>query len=243
MIGMRKHDSMDGGINPFKKIITIDGPAGAGKSTIAKLLAKRVGYEYLDTGAIYRTISFCLSRMSIPPIENEILIQALKKCRINLSGGKVLLGEENVSDSIRSQEVDRIVSVYSALPVVRTFLMRIQREQAEENDIVADGRDMGSVVFPKATVKIYLDADIDVRAERRWKEIVARGIDVSLDEIIDEVRERDRLDTERTVSPLCVPEGAWIIETSRLSVESVVEKILAIISKNIRGCTSSKGGA
>ncbi len=220
-------------IKPLKRIITIDGPAGAGKSTIAKLLAERIGYEYLDTGAIYRTISLCLSRMSIPPVESDNLIPALRNCRINLSKGKVLLGEEDVSGLIRSQAVDRIVSAYSALPMVRAFLIRIQREQAEISDIVADGRDMGSVVFPEAVVKIYLDADIDVRAERRWKELAARGVDVSLDEIRYEVRERDRLDTTRAISPLRVPEGAWVVESSNMTVGSVVEKILTIISKNI----------
>lgn len=225
------------------RIITIDGPAGAGKSTIAKLLAEKIGYQYLDTGAVYRTIAFCLSRMSIPPVESEILISALKECRISLLNGKVLLGEEDVSSLIRSQEIDRIVSAYSALSAVRTFLIRIQREQAEKNDIVADGRDMGSVVFPEAILKIYLDADIDVRAERRWKELAARGVDVSLDEIRQEVMERDCLDTERKISPLRVPEGACIVETSNMTVESVVEKIMTIISKSIDGRTSPKGGA
>lgn len=222
---------MDEGSRPLKRIITIDGPAGAGKSTIAKMLAERIGYEYLDTGAIYRTVSLCLARMSIPPVESDNLVQALKNCRVNLSNGKVLLGEEDVSDLIRSQAVDRIVSAYSALPLVRAFLIRIQREQAEISDIVADGRDMGSVVFPEAIVKIYLDADIEVRAVRRWKELAARGIDVPVDEIRNEVRERDHLDTSRAVSPLLVPAGAWVVETSNMKAEAVVEKILAIIAK------------
>lgn len=226
----------------MKKIITIDGPAGAGKSTIAKLLAERMGYEYLDTGAIYRAISLCLSRKSIPSSESETLISALKDCQVSISGGKILLGEENVSGLIRSQEVDRIVSAYSLLPVVRGFLMRMQREQAETNDIVADGRDMGSVVFPEAIVKIYLDADIDVRAERRWKDLAAKGVIAPLSEIRDEVRERDRIDTEREISPLRVPEGAFVIETTDMTIEEVVEKILKIATKLISDCDYPERG-
>ncbi|MDO9508778.1 MAG: (d)CMP kinase [Thermovirgaceae bacterium] len=212
-----------------RKIITIDGPAGAGKSTIARLVAKKIGYEYLDTGAVYRTISYHLSRILIPPVESEDLASALENCIITLRDGRVLLEGEDVSGSIRSQEVDRIVSAYSALPTVRRFLMRIQREQAGNADIVADGRDMGSVVFPEASVKIYLDASLAVRAKRRWKELADRGIEATYEEIMREIEERDRMDSAREISPLRVPEGARIIETSDMNVESVAEEILGII--------------
>jgi cytidylate kinase len=212
-----------------RKIITIDGPAGAGKSTISKMLAEKIGFEYLDTGALYRAISLCLSRESIPPIEDEKLVDALQNCRIRLLCGKVLLGDEDVSEWIRSQEVDRIVSGYSALPAVRSFLLKLQRAQVENRDIVADGRDMGSVVFPDAEVRIYLDADPEIRAARRWKELAARGIDVTFNEIRREIVERDRLDMERKISPLKIPIGARIVETSDMSVESVLETIMAIL--------------
>ncbi len=215
-------------------IITIDGPAGAGKSTIAGLVAKRIGYEYLDTGAIYRATSLFLSRLAIPPVESVKLASALKECRIVLCEGKVLLAGEDVSEKIRSQEVDRMVSAYSALPTVRRFLMRIQREQAGKGSIVADGRDMGTVVFPEAAVKIYLDADLEVRARRRWKELLSRGEEVPFEKLRNEIRERDRRDSEREISPLLVPEGARVVETSDMTIESVVEEILDIIKAELR---------
>lgn len=210
-------------------VITIDGPAGAGKSTIAKILAAKIGFEYLDTGAIYRTITYCLSSMSVPPVENDLLRSVLIGCRIRLEGGRVILDGRDVSGQIRSQEIDRIVSAYSALPVIRNYLLNIQREQAA-TDIVADGRDMGSVVFPEAALKIYLDADVSVRAERRMHELAARGEKAIIQEILGEIRERDRKDREREVSPLLVPEGAHIIDTTGLEVDQVVEKIMVLVS-------------
>jgi len=226
----------------FRKVITIDGPAGAGKSTISKMLAEKIGFEYLDTGALYRAISLCLSREGIPPVENGQLDNALHNCRIRLKRGKVLLGVEDVSELIRSQEVDRIVSGYSALPSVRSFLVKLQRAQAANSDIVADGRDMGSVVFPEAEVRIYLDADLEVRASRRWKELAARGIDVPFNEIRREIIERDRLDMEREISPLKIPIGARVVETSGMSVESVLEIITAIlVERRVIGMVQERG--
>ncbi|HPD96965.1 MAG TPA: (d)CMP kinase [Synergistales bacterium] len=216
-------------------VITIDGPAGAGKSTIARLLAGRIGFQYLDTGAIYRTIAYCLSRNSVPPVENDFLCSSLACCRIGLEKGKIILDGKDVSDQIRSQKIDRIVSSYAALPMIRRFLIGIQREQAAMSDIVADGRDMGSVVFPEAALKIYLDADVSVRAERRMLELSARGETPEIGEILENIRERDRKDREREVSPLMVPEGAHIIDTTGFDVDEVVTRIMALVSPVIGG--------
>ena len=216
-------------------VITIDGPAGAGKSTIARLLAVKIGYEYLDTGAIYRGVTLFLSDRSITPMDGAGIAKALDKCSVVLAGRSININVEDVTEKIRSTEIDKKVSAYSAVREVRRFLLKIQRKQSLGRRMVAEGRDMGSVVFPDARVKIYLDASLEVRSERRWKELGARGASITLDEVRRQVEERDRLDSEREISPLRIPEKAHVIDSSGKSPEAVVEEIMGIISGRAGG--------
>ncbi len=216
-------------------VITIDGPAGAGKSTIARLLAVKIGYEYLDTGAIYRGVTLFLSDRSITPMDGAGIAKALDKCSVVLAGRNININGEDVTEKIRSTEIDKKVSAYSAVREVRRFLLKIQRKQSLGRRMVAEGRDMGSVVFPDARVKIYLDASLEVRSERRWKELGARGASITLDEVRRQVEERDRLDSEREISPLRIPEKAHVIDSSGKSPEAVVEEIMGIISGRAGG--------
>jgi cytidylate kinase len=198
-------------------IITLDGPAGSGKSTIARLVAERLGYEFLDTGALYRGVTYFLFTRSIEPSETGRIAEALKECVVSF-------------EKIRSPEIDRFVSAYSALPVVRNFLLETQRRAAAGRMIVAEGRDMGSVVFPEAPFKFYLDARPYVRAARRWKELEARGEKLTLEEVERQLQRRDNLDSGRALSPLRVPEKAHIIDTSEKTIHEVVDEIMAIMA-------------
>jgi len=211
-------------------VITLDGPAGAGKSTVARLLAERLGWEYLDTGALYRGITYFFLTRSIEATEEEKITIALKGCVVSLEDGIVFIDGRDVTAKIRSPEVDRAVSAYSSLPVVRDFLLETQRKVAKGKKLVAEGRDMGSVVFPEASFKFFLDASIDVRAARRWKEQKAMSEEVTLEEVKAQLSRRDQLDSERELSPLRVPEEALVIDTSEKTVDEVIAEILAIMA-------------
>lgn len=206
-------------------IVAIDGPAGAGKSTVGRLVAQNLGVPYLDTGALYRAIAFYLDSLNIPPVENNILADALSALSIELTDRGLLLNGEEAGCRIRSPRVDSIVSQYSALPMVRKRLLAIQRDQGK-NGLVADGRDMGTVVFPDAPVKIFLTASDTIRARRRYLELRGRGEDVSPDEVLNVIRRRDRIDAERTSAPLKKADDAIEINTDSLSAEEVAREIL-----------------
>ena len=211
-------------------VITLDGPAGAGKSTIARLLADRLGCEYLDTGALYRAVTLLLLMRSIGTTEEEKISMALKECVVSLEGGKVFIDDRDVTQKIRSPEVDRAVSAYSALSAVRDFLLETQRRTAKGRKVVAEGRDMGSVVFPEASFKFFLDARVEVRAARRWEELKARGEVITFEEVKTQLSRRDQLDSGRELSPLRVPEKALIIDTSEKTVDEVIGEILAVMA-------------
>lgn len=206
-------------------IIVLDGPAGAGKSTVAHEVARRMGLPFLDTGAIYRAITLVLTRDSIPPEDSPELRDRLKDFRITFSDSKVFVGDEDVTEAIRTPEVDRDVSPYSALPVVRDSLLGIQRSQAE-GGLVAEGRDMGTVVFPDADLKVFLTASAAARAKRRYDERVAKGEDADYDEILEAVNKRDKYDSKREVAPMKPAKDSIIFDTTDFTLEQVVEKIL-----------------
>jgi cytidylate kinase len=216
----------------MKKVIAIDGPSGAGKSTIAKLLARELGYAYLDTGALYRATALQLQRCGISEdaSDGEIAL-ALKKAKVDFRKGKVFLNEEDVSEEIRSPEAGHYASVFSARKPVREYLLGIQREAAENSDLVAEGRDMTTVVFPGAYRKVYLDASVEERVRRRTGELLLKGFEVDEGLIRREIIERDARDTGRDIAPLRRAADAVFVDSSGLSVEEVFEMILAFAGK------------
>jgi len=214
----------------MKRIVAIDGPTGAGKSTIAKLIAKNLGFNYLDTGALYRAIALALRNSGMNPEDSdERLMNALHKMDVSYSNGKVFLQERDATEDIRSKEIDHYSSVFSARKVVRDFLLDIQKGAALVHDIVVEGRDTTTVVFPKAWRKIYLDASLSERAKRRYLQYKEKGLHVSIEESMKNVLERDKRDSNRDIAPLRRADDAFSIDSSNLSIEQVQNKILEFI--------------
>jgi len=214
----------------MKRIVAIDGPTGAGKSTIAKLIAKNLGFNYLDTGALYRAIALALRNSGMNPEDSdERLMNALHKMDVSYSNGKVFLQGRDVTEDIRSKEIDHYSSVFSARKVVRDFLLDIQKGAALVHDIVVEGRDTTTVVFPKAWRKIYLDASLSERAKRRYLQYKEKGLHVSIEESMKNVLERDKRDSNRDIAPLRRADDAFSIDSSNLSIEQVQNKILEFI--------------
>lgn len=217
--------------------IAIDGPAGAGKSTIAKAVAARKNYIYVDTGAMYRAMALFILRKGIDPDDAEGISNTCGEADISIEyrdGAQVvLLGGENVNDKIRTPKVSDMASRTSVNGDVRRKLVELQQKLAREQNVVMDGRDIGTVVLPDAQVKIYLTASVDVRADRRYKELIEKGEEADLDEIRDQIRERDERDMNRDISPLRQADDAVLVDTSDLTIDEVADKILAIIDEKI----------
>ncbi len=216
-----------------KPIITIDGPAGSGKSTTAKQLAQRLGYTYLDTGAMYRAITLMAIRNGIDPIREDLVAALLPKIRIDIrheSGvQKTYLNDEDVSEAIRAPEVTKTVSAISSIRKVRLFLVEQQRAIGMAGGYVIDGRDAGTVIFPDAEKKFFLTADIQTRALRRLKELEASGVRINLDKMVEEIRTRDALDANRSESPLIKPADAVEVDNSGMTVDEQVEYLMRLI--------------
>ena len=206
-------------------VITIDGPAGAGKSSVAKRVALELGIKYLDTGAIYRAIALILAKSEIKP-ESEFLREALSEIKIELRGSSVLVNDFDVSGEIRTPEVDELASIYSAVPAVREALLTLQQDQEKYGSIVAEGRDVGSVVFPNAKIKFFLTASPEARAKSRYLERINKGKEADYDEILQAIKQRDENDSKREISPLTVPEGAIFLDTSTMTEDEAVNFIL-----------------
>ncbi len=214
-------------------VIAIDGPAGAGKSTVARRVAQRLGVNYLDTGALYRGLAFYLDAQGQPPQEDGNLVRLLSQVSVRQSSGRVIVNDQDVTDQIRLPRVSEIVSAYAALPSVRERLLDLQREQTLDGALVADGRDMATVVFPLAPVKVFLTASPQVRADRRWKELQAQGIQRSYDDVLAEIQRRDRSDTERDIAPLRRAPDAELLDTSDLTIDGAVDWILTLVEKRL----------
>lgn len=223
--------------------IAIDGPAASGKSTTAKNLAKILEYLYVDTGAMYRALTLAVIKNKID-IKNQQKVEIIaRQSQIELvqkeDDIQTLLNGEDVSNNIRAPEINEIISIISAYPGLRKIMVEKQRRLAASGGIVMDGRDIGTVVLKDAEVKIFMKADLDKRAERRVKEFAGKGIEVSFEEIKNEIRNRDRIDSSRSASPLKPAPDAHIIDTSDLTIEQQTEKCLLLVQKYLSDNTTS----
>lgn len=216
----------------MKDVVAIDGPSASGKSTTARMVARELGYLHLDTGAMYRAVTLACLRQNLPPQPSPQLDLLLDELDIQFdrAGGgdqRVLLAGEDVSGQIRSPEVNAVVSSYSALPQVRKRLVKLQQQAAEGNNVVCEGRDIGTRVFPDARHKFFIVADLKVRAERRRDELGAAGTAADLEELMADLARRDKADTIREHSPLVKAEDAIELDTSNLTIEMQVERVIA----------------
>ncbi|MEW6982734.1 (d)CMP kinase [Colwelliaceae bacterium 6471] len=219
-------------------VITIDGPSGAGKGTVARIVAEQLGWHLLDSGAIYRVLAVATQHHDISVDDEEPLIPiaAHLDVQFDISGdgeGKVILEGEDVTDSIRTEEIGALASKVAAFPRVREALLRRQRAFSVAPGLVADGRDMGTVVFSQAPVKVFLTASAEERAERRFNQLKDKGFDVKIGRLLDDIRLRDERDQNRKVAPLVPAEGALIIDSTNLSIQEVVNKVLSFANEKL----------
>jgi cytidylate kinase len=218
-------------------ILTIDGPSGAGKGTVASLLAKHFGWHLLDSGAIYRVLAVATQHHKIDIDDEEAIvpIAAHLDVQFEIKNGqcRTILEGEDVSQSIRTEEIGAIASKIAAFPRVREALLRRQRAFATEPGLVADGRDMGTVVFPKAPIKIFLTASAEERAQRRYKQLKEKGFDVKITRLLEDIRLRDERDSNRKVAPLVPADDALVIDSTTLSIDEVVAKIIEFAEQKL----------
>lgn len=217
--------------------IAIDGPAGAGKSTIAKAAAKKLGYIYVDTGAMYRAIGLYALRSGISVTDTDEVISLLDEIKLSLARNEqgeqlVILNGEDVSGLIRTEEVSMAASKVSAVQKVREFLLSLQRDMAESNNVIMDGRDIGTVVLPDAKVKIFLTASAEIRARRRYDELIAKGQEADYETVLRDVKQRDENDMNRPIAPLKPAEDSILVDTSDIDLESSIALLIKTIKEN-----------
>lgn len=220
--------------------IAIDGPAGAGKSTISKAAAKRLGFIYIDTGALYRTVGLAATRAGVEAKEGKEVEQLLSQITVELTFNDkgeqvVLLNKEDVSGLIRTPEASMMASAISAVPSVRAFLLDLQRDIAKTNNVIMDGRDIGTVILPDAEVKIFLTASPEARAKRRYDELVEKGMDVKYEDILQDVITRDYNDSHREIAPLKQADDAVLADTTEVDLDGSIELIINIIKEKTNG--------
>lgn len=217
--------------------VAIDGPSGAGKSTLAKRLAKELGYLYVDTGAMYRSIGLFALRQGVDPRDEAAVTALLPRIQIELryvnGAQRVLLCGEDVSEAIRAENVGMATSAVSAHPPVRAFLLELQRGMARTHDILMDGRDIGTVILPNATVKIFLTASAEARADRRFKELQEKGVDTDYQTVLEDIRRRDYQDSHRATAPLRQAEDAVLLDTSELDLEQSFQAMKKLILSRV----------
>ncbi|MBQ6380380.1 MAG: (d)CMP kinase [Clostridia bacterium] len=217
--------------------VAIDGPSGAGKSSIAKAASKVLGFVYVDTGALYRTVALNALRKGADPKNAEQVIATLENLKVTLGFVEgtqhVYLNGEDVSDKIRTPEISMGASAASAIPEVRKFLFNLQREIADANNCIMDGRDIGTVVLPDAKVKIFLTASPEIRAERRYKELCEKGTETTFEEVLADVKQRDYNDSHREIAPLKATEESVIVDTTELDLEQSIQAVIAVIEEKM----------
>ncbi len=214
-------------------VVAIDGPAGTGKGTVTKLISERTGLINIDTGAMYRCVTLECINKGVSVDEKSKIKQVLENIDIKLihEGGnqKVFLNGVDVSKEIRTEKVDNLVAKFAALKIVRDKLTPIQQRIGQDNDIIMEGRDIGTVVFPNADIKIFLDCSLEERAKRRYKQNLGKGIDTPYEEVLSGIIERHRLETEREIAPFVKPKDAILVDTTNMNIEEVVDEIEKII--------------
>ena len=217
--------------------IAIDGPGGAGKSTVAKAVARELGIVYVDTGALYRTIGYYVRSKDVSPKDNEEVTALLPEISIEvkyLDGSqRVYLNGEDLGDKIRTPEMSMYASAVSAIPAVRSFLLDTQRDIARKNSVIMDGRDIGTVILPDAEVKIFMTASAECRAKRRYNELTAKGVEAKYEDVLREMNERDHNDSTRDIAPTAAAEDAVLLDTSDMCFDEVVAAVIDLTNKKI----------
>ena len=216
-------------------VLTIDGPSGAGKGTVSRAVARLLGWNYLDSGSIYRSLAIACLQAKLDLANVDVVCEVAKNMALSFDCGdtlQVFLNGQNITDSLGSETTGNAASIVAAYPEVRALLLQKQKDFQQLPGLVADGRDMGSVVFPNARYKVYLTASAEERASRRYKQLIEKGIDANLAQITLEIEERDRRDRERAAAPLTVPDGALSIDSSSLSIQQVIDEVMALVRKD-----------
>lgn len=220
-----------------KIIVAIDGPSGSGKSTVAKLLAKKLGYTYIDTGAMYRAIALQAKRDNVDINSGAALSSLCGRVQIGFlpdnDGLRTILNGVDVSENIRTPEMSMAASDISARKEVRQSLLSLQRRMGENGGVVLEGRDVGTVIFPNAEAKFFLDASLEERGKRRYKELAAKGMDVTLEQTIEDVKKRDINDSSRDIAPLKMAADSILIDSTNVGIEEVVEKMIEVVQNKV----------
>jgi cytidylate kinase len=220
-------------------VIAIDGPSASGKGTVAQRVARKLGFHYLDSGALYRLVALAALRSGVDLDDETALSEVTGHLDVVFKDSEIRLGNEDVSDAIRAEACSNAASRIAAYPQVRQALLARQRAFRQYPGLVADGRDMGSVVFPDAAVKIFLTASAETRAGRRHKQLMEKGVDANIATLLEDIRERDRRDSNRAVAPLQVGAGAFLLDTTSLNIEQAVESVLRYADIGAKGRLSS----
>lgn len=214
-------------------ILTIDGPSGSGKGTIAAAIADKLGWQILDSGALYRLAGYSADKKSIDFNDIDKLVDNTLNMNVSFEQGTVTLDGDDVSRQIRTETTGNLASKIAVIPEIRSALLQWQRDYVKEPGLVADGRDMGTVVFPEAEIKIFLDASAEVRAKRRYKQLIEKGLSANLADLVSEIQERDERDRNRSVAPLCAAEDAVVIDSSDMTIPEVVNLVLESVKSRL----------